>query len=201
MTEDLNRGVSQDAGAEAEGAEGASFTGTEGSEQLLGQASVMVARPDPGQTVEISAEPGQTYVLDFDPSEARALVEGDNLILVFEDGSKIVFENLVDLAQLENGPSIQYAGQDMIAMLQAQGSIPGVLDAFELIAPGDYRWLPRSGPQTVVVDGHSLGPGGVMRLEPGEHVAAFSEDVPGGMLVLAVAEPPGLAPLSFYKTY
>ncbi|MEE8522343.1 MAG: DUF5801 repeats-in-toxin domain-containing protein, partial [Thermoanaerobaculia bacterium] len=135
MTEDLNRGVSQDAGAEAEGAEGASFTGTEGSEQLLGQASVMVARPDPGQTVEISAEPGQTYVLDFNPTEARALVEGDNLILIFEDGSKIVFENLVNLAQLENGPSIQYAGEDLIPTLIAQGIIPGVLDAFDLIAP------------------------------------------------------------------
>ncbi len=135
MTEDLNRGVSQDAAAEAEGAEGAGFTGSEGSAQLLGQASVMVARPEPGQTTEISAEPGQTYVLDFNPSEARALVEGDNLILIFEDGSKIVFENLVDLAQLENGPSIQYAGEDLIPTLIAQGIIPGVLDTFELIAP------------------------------------------------------------------
>ncbi len=100
MTEDLNRGVSEDTGAEVEGAEGASstgematgematgemsagasFTGTEGGEQLIGQASVVVARPEPGQIVQISAEPGQTYVLDFDPSQARALVDGDNLI-------------------------------------------------------------------------------------------------------------------------
>ncbi len=96
MTEDPNRGVSEDTGAEVEGAEGASstgasstvematgemstgasFTGTEGSEQLMGQASIVVARPEPGQTVQISAEPGQTYVLDFDPSQARALVDG-----------------------------------------------------------------------------------------------------------------------------
>ncbi len=91
MTEDLNRGVSEDTGAEVEGAEGASstgemstgasFTGTEGSAQLNGQASIVVARPDPGQTVEISAEPGQTITLDFNPSEARALVDGDSLIL------------------------------------------------------------------------------------------------------------------------
>ncbi len=145
MTEDLNRGVSEDTGAEVEGAEGApstgemstgaSFTGTEGSAQLNGQASIVVARPDPGQTVQISAEPGRTYELDFDPSLARALVDGDNLILVFEDGAQIVFENLVNLAQLENGPGLQYAGQDIMALLQAQGVIPGVLDSFELLAP------------------------------------------------------------------
>ncbi|MCH8139909.1 MAG: hypothetical protein IH926_13375, partial [Proteobacteria bacterium] len=143
---DLNRGASEDTGAEVEGAEGASstgamstggasFTGTEGGEQLIGQASIMVARPEPGQTVQISAEPGQTYVLDFDPAQARALVDGDNLILVFEDGGQIVFENLVNLVQLENAPGLQYAGQDMIALLQAQGVIPGVLEGFELIAP------------------------------------------------------------------
>ena len=150
MTEDLNRGASEDTGAEVEGAEGAmstdamstgamstgaSFTGTEGSEQLIGQASVLVARPEPGQTVQISAEPGQTYVLDFDPSQARALVDGDNLILVFEDGGQIIFENLVSLAQLENGPGLQYAGEDIIALLQAQGIIPGVLEGFELLQP------------------------------------------------------------------
>ena len=58
MTENLNRGVSEDTGAEVEGAEGATptgemstgemstgaaFAGTEGAEALIGQASVMVA--------------------------------------------------------------------------------------------------------------------------------------------------------------
>ncbi len=124
MTEDLNRSVSEDTGTEVEGAEA-----------LTGQANVVVARPEPGQTVEISAEPGQTYVLDFDPSQARALVDGDNLILVFDDGSRIVFENLVNLAQLEDGVGLEYAGQDMIALLQAQGVILGVLDVFDLITP------------------------------------------------------------------
>ncbi len=79
MTEDLNRGVSEDTGAEVEGAEGemstgASFTGTEGSEQLIGQASITVSRPEAGEIVEISVEEGGTYVLDFNPSEARAVV-------------------------------------------------------------------------------------------------------------------------------
>jgi hypothetical protein len=37
-----------------------------------------------------------------------------------------------------------------------------------------------------------------MHLASGEHVADFSEDVPGGILVLALEQPPGLAPLAFY---
>jgi MFS family permease len=93
-----------------------------------------------------------------------------------------------------------YRASVFVAGRQLSGHA-GTQSTFELIAPGAYRWLPRSGPQTVVVDGQPLDPGEVMQLEPGEHVAAFSEDVPGGMLVLAVADPPGLAPLSFYKTY
>ena len=139
MTEDLTRGNAEDAGAElasnGPGAESQGVTGAAGVEQLIGQASVTVGRPAAGEIVEISAEPGSTYVLDFDPSQARALVEGDNLILVFQDGAQIVFENLVNLAQLEDGPGLQYAGEDMIALLQAQGIIPGVLEGFELLQP------------------------------------------------------------------
>jgi len=130
MTEDLTRGNTEDAGVESQ-----SFTGAEGAEQLIGQAGVVIGRPAAGETVEISAEPGSTYVLDFDPSQARAVVEGDNLILVFEDGSQIIFENLVNLTQLENGPGLQYAGEDIIALLQAQGIIPGTLEGFELTQP------------------------------------------------------------------
>ena len=137
MTEDFTGNDTGDAGGQAAdsgpGGESQGFTGAEGAEQLIGQAGILVGRPAPGESVEISAEPGQTYVLDFDPSQARALVEGDNLILVFEDGGHIVFENLVNLAQLENSPSIQYAGADIIALLQAQGIIPGVFDSFDLI--------------------------------------------------------------------
>jgi hypothetical protein len=69
---------------------------------------------------------------------------------------------------------------------------------FELVAPGAYRWLPISGPQPIALDGHTLGAGEVIRLASGEHVVEFPEDVPGGILVLALEQPPGLAPLAFY---
>jgi hypothetical protein len=110
-------------------------TGSEGAEQLVGQAGAPIDRPGPGETVEIATEMGATYVLNFDPSEARVLVEGDDLILLFDDGSRIVFENLVTVAQLEDGPSLQYAGEDLIPLLLAQGAIPGVEGNFELIQP------------------------------------------------------------------
>ncbi len=77
----------------------------------------------------------------------------------------------------------------------------GSRSVFELVAPGEYRWYPISGPQPITLDGHTLGAGEIMHLTSGEHVADFPEDVPGGILVLALEQPPGLAPLSFYKTY
>jgi hypothetical protein len=42
-----------------------------------------VARPEPGQTATVTTEPGRTYILDFDLSEAQVSVQGDDLILVF----------------------------------------------------------------------------------------------------------------------
>jgi hypothetical protein len=74
----------------------------------------------------------------------------------------------------------------------------GSSSAFELVVPGEYRWLPATGPQPIALDGQPLGAGETMRLASGEHVVDFPEDVPGGILVLALDEPPGLAPLAFY---
>ena len=74
----------------------------------------------------------------------------------------------------------------------------GSSSAFELVAPGEYRWLPITGPQPITLDGQPLGAGETTYLASGEHVADFPEDVPGGTLVLALEQPPGLAPLAFY---
>jgi hypothetical protein len=93
-----------------------------------------------------------------------------------------------------------YRASVFVAGRQLEGSA-GTQSVFELLTPGSYRWLPRTGPQALEVDGRPLGAGEVIHLQSGEHVASFSEDVPSGMLVLALAEPPGLAPLTFYKTY
>ena len=38
-------------------------------------------------------------------------------------------------------------------------------------------------------------------LDAGAHTARFEQDVPDGVLVLALADPPGDAPRMFYKDY
>jgi hypothetical protein len=78
---------------------------------------------------------------------------------------------------------------------------PGEMRSFEIVAAGPYRWLPRSGPQPLAIDGTRIAAGDVITLAAGTHRAEFPERVPGGVLVLALDEPPGLAPLAFYKTY
>ena len=74
----------------------------------------------------------------------------------------------------------------------------GTSSVFELVVPGEYRWLPITGSQPITLDGQPLAAGETTYLASGEHVADFREDVPGGTLVLALEQPPGLAPLAFY---
>jgi len=77
----------------------------------------------------------------------------------------------------------------------------GTTTEIELLVPGRYRWIPFAGPRTVRIGTWTLGPGETAELGAGSHTVEFVEDVPGGMLVLAVADPPGKAPLAFYKSY
>jgi hypothetical protein len=77
----------------------------------------------------------------------------------------------------------------------------GTTSGFELIVPGRYRWLPVNAPRPVRIDETLLGAGDVVALAPGPHTAGFLEDATGGMLVLDLPEPPGPAPLPFYKVY
>ena len=71
-----------------------------GANIAMNEDSKLIDRPGPGETVDISSKPGPTQVLDFDPSEASLLVEGEHLILVFENGSRIVFKQPIELVQL-----------------------------------------------------------------------------------------------------
>ncbi len=100
MNGDLTRAVAEVTGTDVETSENVGFIGDQSPEDFLGQAGNLIDRPGPGETVDISSEPGQTQVLDFDPSEVNLLVEGDHLILVFENGSRIAFEQPVELVQL-----------------------------------------------------------------------------------------------------
>jgi len=71
--------------------------------------------------------------------------------------------------------------------------------AFEILVPGRYRWIPRGGPHPLTLGSQVIGAGQVVELAAGPQVARFVEDVPDGMLVLDLSEPPGPAPLAFYE--
>jgi hypothetical protein len=64
-----------------------------------------------------------------------------------------------------------------------------------------YRWLPYEEPHGIRIDGHELEPGGTLALDASLHRADFDAEGVGGALVLALREPPGPAPLAFYKRY
>jgi hypothetical protein len=57
----------------------------------------------------------------------------------------------------------------------------------DIIVPGDYRW---SGPGSISVDGVQVNAGATIRLAIGGHATMLVEDAPGGVLTLALAEPP-----------
>ena len=93
-----------------------------------------------------------------------------------------------------------YRASVFIAGRHLAGS-QGERSEFELIVPGRYRWLPFAGPQLIRIGPRTLSPGEIAEFDVGHHTADFIEDVPGGVLVLAVNDPPAKAPLSFYKSY
>ena len=93
-----------------------------------------------------------------------------------------------------------YRASVFIAGRRLTGNAGGQTD-FELIVPGRYRWLPFDGPQPIQIGARTLAAGEIAEFGVGAHTARFGEDVPGGMLVLALNDPPAKAPLAFYKSY
>jgi hypothetical protein len=70
---------------------------------------------------------------------------------------------------------------------------------FELVVPGRYRWLPFRDAQPLGIEDRLVAPGEIVTLGSGAHSARFIEDVPDGLLVLALDEAPGPAPRPFYR--
>lgn len=72
---------------------------------------------------------------------------------------------------------------------------------FEVLVPGDYRWLAAPGSAPVSLDGRPLRPGERVRLDAGRHELRFAQDQEQAFLVLALNEPPGPAMRPFYEGY
>src|SRR3546814_11095271 len=88
------------------------------SEKGLGQAgeAVVVERPAPGQSIEIQATAGQTYVLNFSPEQAQVQVQDGHFILAFDDDvdgvgdSRVVFLDMVSQVEAGVAPTFEVAG-------------------------------------------------------------------------------------------
>ena len=129
------------------------------AEALKGQAGdvVVISRPEAGETLVIAPQAGATYLLDFAPGDVSLLSENGDLKLVFapqgeagagngDTGSEglgqIVFENLADLAQGEDGggdaPIFQIGGtQVSSALLMEQAELLAGREASALETAGE----------------------------------------------------------------
>ena len=76
---------------------------------------VTVDRPEAGETLTVLAASGLQIVLAFDPAGTGFGVEGDDFILTFEDGARIVFQGLISAAQGADAPTIQIGGIEIDA--------------------------------------------------------------------------------------
>ncbi|MDB5478815.1 MAG: hypothetical protein JWM96_1310, partial [Alphaproteobacteria bacterium] len=100
-------------------------TGAAALNDLDVDASVVahnITKPAAGKTTTIHAQPGEVIATNFDPSTANLDLRGKDLVMSFNDGSKIVLSHFADDAQ--NMPSIALpngalvAGGIIIAQLQ-----------------------------------------------------------------------------------
>lgn len=70
---------------------------------------VTLGLPQAGQTTQVTLEPGQTYVLGFDPAAAQTSMEGGNLVISFADGAKLIISGFADVMGGSNPPVLTLA--------------------------------------------------------------------------------------------
>ncbi len=132
-----------------------------------------------------------------EPNRARLIEQFRNEPILFIVESFRLNQFPVEIRRFWADNYQPYRASVFVAGRRLEGRA-GSSSEFELVAPGAYRWLPIASAPSIVLDGRRLGAGEVVTLASGPHVADFTDDVPGGILVLALNQPPGRAPLAFY---
>ena len=102
-------------------------------------AFASVHRPEPGETLVVPTEAGLLLVVEFNPANAGFTIEGDDFVLILEDGARVVFEGLVSAAQGEDAPTVQIAGIDIGAdvLIDQALALAGADEALETAAGED----------------------------------------------------------------
>ncbi len=129
MTDQFSQGLSESSAEIPDTGDQGAASGSQPVE-LVGRSApgaVVVQRPAAGSTQEYSGLVGENFLLDFDPSAAQFLVEGNNIVLGFDDDgddvvdSRIVFLNLADASGGESSTFFHIgSAQFPVAQLLAQ---------------------------------------------------------------------------------
>ncbi len=175
------------------------FAGTEAG---FHPESAPFCRPGPAA---ISSHFSETIYRRFGGSERQANTE--KMIRTFEtEPIRFILQSFrlnqfpVELRRFWSEHYQPYNASVFVAGRRLEGAA-GTTRVFGLIVPGLYRWLPFEGFQSIRIDDQLVSAGNVVSLAPASHTANFVEDGPGGVLVLALQDPPSLAPQPFYKFY
>src|SRR3546814_5709232 len=126
--------------SETEASENAPLIGGEAGPALCqAQPPLVVSRPAPGQTVVLDVSPDQVILLNLEPASAQVRIEGDDLVLGFDDDgdgqadSSIVFQN----------PAA--AGPEEVSFQIVGATVPADMLASKALAlPGQEEYDPKN---------------------------------------------------------
>jgi hypothetical protein len=193
----LTRGTIDETDAETETFNCVAILDTASTASSIDRARNLIHKPPPGEIIIISAAPGQRHVINFNTSAAQVRVEGDNLILIFNDGGRIVFENLAAFAPSENAPVFAIADSEVPggalfgkALAFAEGEVrPEPAATFETVAravrtPGRAAAQssddPREGQDVIDVNDILFGPESLVTVPSGGKLILDTGDDAGG---------------------
>ncbi len=94
-------------------------------------STVTIGLPQAGQTTQVTLQPGQTYVLGFDPEAGTTTLENGNLVISFADGSKVIIGGFEQSIGGSNPPVLTLADGQIIDGIQLLALARGVEDEAE----------------------------------------------------------------------
>lgn len=111
-----------------------------------------IERPPPGQTLAIESSAGETYEIAFDPTEAQLAVIEDDILLIFEDGARVVFRDFMIRVAEDSAPTLRVGGTDI-------GGDVIVQQALTLLQPGagGLETAAGAGPEALTRDYSGFG--------------------------------------------
>jgi hypothetical protein len=105
--------------------------------------SQVINKPDPGQSVTVTIEPGQAICFGFDVNEASVQESGENIILRFSDGSQITLQSVLAAAASDAPPLVLLNDGSIVTAEELLLADGGGLDR---LAQGLNDVAPASGP-------------------------------------------------------